>query len=430
MTLQSTTLTAPPTTLAPSLKTRASTVEFWRFAFTVLVCLYHFEIYFPKSSLLSSGSSAVEFFFILAGFFIAKSAKRTVGGRTTPVTTKEASAAAVDFVKKKLIAILPVVIIVLILGLVVYPSFAGTLGARLHNLQNTEWEVLMLVGTPFGYNNGATPIVPMWFLTALIVVGYLYTFAMNKNYDFMMFAAPVIGILFYSYFTLNSSLTLDFNIQMGFLTAGMVKAIAMMGFGISMYGLYEYLSKKKLGIIWRTVLSLFELYAIYRLFSLMFNQPISMDNFRRPIYLMIIIMLSFLNITAFSKLLNLPIWNKLAHISLPMYLAHFSLISLYLSWISKAKKDLLAAGTPATSSTYKFFQNMGGTDIANKSVAMTSKDMICFTLLVMVVATLITLYIHLITKLVIKPGIAYHKEKQERLAARTAAAVVGADDDD
>jgi hypothetical protein len=58
---------------------------------------------------------------------------------------------------------------------------------RLKALQNTEWELLILVGTPFGYNNGMAPVVPMWFLTALIVVGYVFTYLMHKHYDFMKF---------------------------------------------------------------------------------------------------------------------------------------------------------------------------------------------------------------------------------------------------
>ncbi len=139
---------------------------------------------------------------------------------------------ALDYVKKKLKAIYPILIVVVLLGFLVYPAAPSTFTERLLSLRNTEWEWLLLVGTPFGFNAAAAPIIPMWFLTALIAAGYIYTFALYKHYDFMMFAAPVIGVLFYVYFALNATVVFDHDIAMGFLNAGMVRAVAQMGLGL------------------------------------------------------------------------------------------------------------------------------------------------------------------------------------------------------
>ena len=57
-------------------KRRISSVEFWRFVFTVMVSLYHLEIFFMKKSLFPSGSGAVEFFFVLAGFLLGMGAEK------------------------------------------------------------------------------------------------------------------------------------------------------------------------------------------------------------------------------------------------------------------------------------------------------------------------------------------------------------------
>ena len=78
------------TLAAPKKSRRVASVEFWRFLFTVLVCLYHFEILFPKRKLFLSGSSAVEFFFVLAGFTIAMSAAHKMERQIEPVTTRQA----------------------------------------------------------------------------------------------------------------------------------------------------------------------------------------------------------------------------------------------------------------------------------------------------------------------------------------------------
>jgi peptidoglycan/LPS O-acetylase OafA/YrhL len=393
-------------TLEQARGSKINTVEFWRIVFTILVCVYHFEMFFmAPGKMMSSGSSAVEFFFVIAGFFMARSSRASHLRRAAPITTKEAHSMAIDFVVKKLKAIMPVVVVVLLLGILVYPTFSSDLATRLHNLQNSEWEFLLMVGTPFGYNNGMTPIVPMWFLTCLLVIGYIYTFLINRWHDFMMFAAPVLGILFYSFFTLNSSLTLDFYAKMGFLNAGMVKAIAEMSFGVTAFLIYEFLSKKKFGILSKIVISLVEAYAIYRFFALTLYQPIGMDNFRRIVYIMIIVGLSFLNASLISKVLNRSFWKPLANISLTMYLCHFHLINVYMGLIGKWKMDLSMKSFTSASAkeALNWLSDMGGTDTAFKSIPMSWKDAVFFLLMVIAVSVLITLYITFIKKLVIKP---------------------------
>jgi uncharacterized membrane protein len=63
-----------------------------------------------------------------------------------------------------------------------------------------------------------------------------------------------------------------------------------MSLGMTVFFLYEYLSKIRLGTVWRVLLSLLELYAIVRFFALTLGQPIGMDNFRRMPYIMIILL--------------------------------------------------------------------------------------------------------------------------------------------
>ena len=76
----------------PAGKKRVSAVEFWRFVFTVMVSLYHMEIFFVKKSLFPSGSGAVEFFFVLAGFLLGLSAeKRHLARNGLPAAPGEAA---------------------------------------------------------------------------------------------------------------------------------------------------------------------------------------------------------------------------------------------------------------------------------------------------------------------------------------------------
>lgn len=95
----------------PERRKRVSAVEFWRFVFTVMVSLYHLEIFFMKKTLFPSGSGAVEFFFVLAGFTLAMSAHRrhlARGGEAA--APREAADRALGYVKAKLRAIVPVIL--------------------------------------------------------------------------------------------------------------------------------------------------------------------------------------------------------------------------------------------------------------------------------------------------------------------------------
>lgn len=412
MTLQKTEIKKP-------LGARVSTVEFWRFAFTVIVCLFHLEIYFGKQTVLPSGSSAVEFFFILAGFTMAMSATRYFSKRIEPMTTKEAHAKAVDFVKNKLKAIYPILIFAILLYIVLTPTTSMIPGTqpttKLQMLQNTEWEWLMMVGTPFGNQEGVAPIIPLWFLTALIIVGYLYTFAIYRKYDFIKFAAPVIGILFYIFFAQNAEKILDFFLPMGFFNAAMVRGIAEMSFGISLYFLYEYLSKKKLGIIWQILLSLLELYAIFRFFQLTIHAPLGIDNFRRIPYIMIIVLLSFMNVTLLSKGLNKLgwLWRKAGSISLTMYLCHLPLATFYIMTISNLKMKLMRPAMTSgwAKAVYNFILGAGGFDNKFKSIPLNWRDIVIFIPLVIIVSILVTLLIGAVKKFIAKPLYTRYKKK-------------------
>jgi peptidoglycan/LPS O-acetylase OafA/YrhL len=420
-------VTLQKTTLQRPLGEKVSTVEFWRFAFTVIVCLYHLEIYFGRQTVFPSGSSAVEFFFILAGFTMARSAARYYSGRTESMTTRQAHAKALDFVKNKLKAIYPILIISIFLYIVltpVMPMPGMQATSKLQMLQNTEWEWLMLVGTPFGNQAGYAPIIPLWFLTALIIVGYLYTFAIYRKFDFIKFAAPAIGILFYMFFVQNAEKVLDFFLPMGFLNAAMVRGIAEMSLGMSVYFLYEYLSKKKLGIVWQSILTLLELYAIFRFLQLTLFAPLGPDNYRRIPYIMIIVLLSFLNKSFLSKGLNKlgALWRKAGQISLAMYLCHLPLAMAYMMWMSSLKIWLNKASITSdfARALYNFLKGAGGMNTQWKPIPLNWKDMVLYLPLVIIVSILVTLLIAAVKKFVARPLYARYKRK---LAEKEAVAV-------
>ena len=403
---------------------RVYSVEFWRFMFTVIVALYHLEIYY-QHKLMPSGTSAVEFFFVVAGFTIAMSAARRLeAGGASGLSTRESHSLAVDYAKKKLLAIYPLLVATLVITLLIIPMFNALTAVqmpgfksptiwevflqRIKVITSSEWEWLMMVGTPPGFNNMtsvSTPIVPLWFLTHLIVIGYLYTFLVSRKYALMKFAAPLIAILGFIYFTLNSENPLDFYIKMGLFNAGSVKAIYEMAMGMSIYQLYVYLRKREWKLFGRIVMQLLELFAIYRFCALTFGAQQGIDNFRRIPYILIIVLFSFSNVTWFSKLLNRKFMGKLGKLSLTMYLIHFPVAGIYYMGIMMEKMKPTAFKLP------RLFQETGGLTLRWKPIPLTWGDVILYIPFVIVVSLFINMIVF-----GIRGGYRVHKRRKLELA--------------
>jgi len=385
------------TLAAPKKYNRVASVEFWRFLFTFLVSLYHFEIYFPKRKLFLSGSSAVEFFFVLAGFTIAMAAAHKRDKQLEPCTTRQAHLLAIDFIKKKFIAIWPVLFIWAIIYVLTVDTTMLFGKSLLDVILNLEWELLFLVGTPFGFNYGFAPNMPLWFLTCLMVMGYIYTFAINRYYDGTRFAAPVIGIFLYILFGLETMSTLDHNIQVGFSTAGMVKGAAEMALGITMYQVYEVLSKRKVTIPMRVIVTIVQIFSIIRLYQLIIGAYVSMDNYRRIIYIMAIIVTSFLNVSPIDRVLNNKFSVLLGKISMPMYITHYTLINFWTGKLMMLKGDLMfkMMYSPSAEALYKFLEGTGGYDKNFRPIPMTFKDAAMYMCLAIVVAIVVTVIVEL-----------------------------------
>ena len=388
-------------TTAPAKTRRISSVEFWRFVFTVMVSLYHMELFFMKKTLFPSGSGAVEFFFVLAGFLLGLGAeKRHLAHNGLPAPPREAADRALGFAKNKLKAIVPVVLCWLVIHIFVAPGMEA-FKDKLNFLMNAEWEVLLMVGTPMGFNGGWAPNIPLWFLTSLIVAGYVYTYLMERHYDLMRFLAPVIGLLGVTYFALSTTTVLDHNILVGVLTAGTLKAFSELALGISVFFLYARLREKKPKLWLRLLLGLVELYAVYRLYTLIIGQGAGLANYKRTLYIMILILFSFLRITPLTKVLDNPFSRLLGKLTLAMYVCHYTLITLYFTLLQKVKMALMMkpkAGSWKTA-LYRFLGDTGGFDQKFKPIPMSWKDVVIYLVLLLVCAALVNLVIFLLGKL-------------------------------
>ncbi|MDR2664927.1 MAG: acyltransferase family protein [Oscillospiraceae bacterium] len=328
---------------------RNGAIEFWRYAFAVFVTMYHFEKIYDMMPWMSSarrvasvGFIGVEFFFILAGFLIAQTDNRRVAsGAPERLCFADAAREAWGYARRRITGIYPTLAAVLLIFTLVL--HAGGIGERLRELMGLEWEALLLGGTSFAWGDPENPalfLIVSWFITDLVIAGFFMTLFISLRRDIVRAIAPFMAILLYSLFGQQS-----FDLYLGhelyvFLSGGMVRAIAGMFLGIAANLLYTRLAAAELGAVKKALLSLAEIYVIYRLISLCWAREIGVDNYRILVYLPTIIILSFARKSAVSWILHNPVSRFLGGISLSVYLFHWR----FLEYFFIIKMKLWASG--------------------------------------------------------------------------------------
>lgn len=147
----------------------------------------------------------------------------------------------------------------------------------------------------------------------------------------------------------------------------------------------------------RVITAIIEIFAIIRLYQLIIGAMVSMDNYRRIIYIMIIVVTSFLNVTPLSRILDNKFSILLGKISLPMYITHYTLISFLMAKLMMWKGELMMkmGYSKSAEMLYNFLKGTGGYDEKFRQIPMSFKDAAIYLILVIAVAIVITLVIEL-----------------------------------
>ena len=193
-----------------TVKKRNSAIELWRFLIAIAIVGFHIGFiiantcngsngYYLESSNWFFGSSEVLWIFtITAGYFMVSHFKKRNADKE--YKERSASSKAWEYTWSRIKALIPVLIIGYILGVIICTSFYYPD----YNFQqvctmiiNSFWEFLGFhaaglrsLGNEFFNLNG-----PLWFISAIIIVGYFLYWGLCKNEDFLSgIIAPFIFI--------------------------------------------------------------------------------------------------------------------------------------------------------------------------------------------------------------------------------------------
>ena len=370
-------------------KERNVAIEIWRFLIAIAIIGFHVGFiiarscdgtngYFmtPEAKWFFGSSEVLLIFTLTAGYFmVAHHEKRE---EDKEYMEKSASKRAWEYTWTRIKALIPVLVLGYILGVIIctefyYPDY--NLQQTLTMIVNSAWEFLGFhsvglrsVGNEFFNLNG-----PLWFISAIIIVGYFLYWLLCKYKDLLVgFIAP-FGFIFFtgwwcftgtrasqtawSTFGLQTTSTngmggaaTDATATLGFNNGLIFVLIGLLG-GILIYYLVKDLKQHKFSSLGKAGLTVLNIACSGLLLWYTIYQPtyFNLERWTVALLIIVVITLSLLNKDGITKLLNNKVTHKLfgylGSISLQIYMLHYPIAILVLRTL----------GTNNISTVYSFW---------------------------------------------------------------------------
>ena len=390
----------------PAAKQRNVAIELWRFLIALAIVGFHVGWiiamscdgslgYWMESSNWFFGSSEVLLIFtVTAGYFMTAHFQKRKNDLT--YMQRSASSRAWDYTWGRVKALLPVLIVGYLLGVIISTSFFYpdySIQDILSMLLNSLWEFLGFhsvgfrsTGNEFFNLNGT-----LWFISAMIIVGYFLYWALCKNEDvFSGFAVPLITVFLGGWWAFTntraaqtawstfgaqtastngmgggadgSTATIGFNNGLLYVMLGMM-------IGVLLYYGIRKMSTLRFGKVARVALTVLNVFCSALLLWYTIYQPtwFNLDRWTVALLCIVVIGLSLLNKDGLTIVLNNKVTNKvfayLGSISLYIYMLHYPIAILILRIFGK--------NTEAT--TYSFWQVFLPTLVVTVLLSMVTK---------------------------------------------------------
>lgn len=223
-------------------KTRNGEIDLLRFGFSIIILLFHYGRLLPQTY-FARGEIAVEFFFVVAGIFMAKHAKTIVDqGRTESIGNTTWT-----YIIRRVSSFFAYYLVAFILCTVFWRILAK--GTNPKNLPTNILQCGPTISLTFmGLNNNVRALyVPnTWYLSALLIASFVLFPCMLYKFDAstkIIFPLASMGILGWLYAE-NKTIIVEWQNWSGFLYHGVIRAIAEMALGASLFSLIEWIRRR------------------------------------------------------------------------------------------------------------------------------------------------------------------------------------------
>ena len=295
-------------------------VDFLRFVFSIGILFYHswrFTGVFGNG-IANSGFLGVDFYFMVTGYLMINSIRNHKKSKD-PVLKE-----SFDFIWKKFKNLFPSLLVVFLIGLVFVYSESVIADPEIILKKNLISKVLPelfqlgILGYELPINSS------WWYISAMFFAfGILCPLAIKYKEYYCKYIAPLIIFI-----TLGITATFEINIydpmvKSLFMRNGFYTAIVFISLGNISYVLAEMIRNKKLGKKQIILLSILEI-VIYSILILSLHYSF-LGGFLFATLLMIVMPITFSNVTYSTKIFKHKIWTELGKYGFYVYLCNISI---------------------------------------------------------------------------------------------------------
>ncbi|MFR5857048.1 MAG: acyltransferase family protein [Bacilli bacterium] len=368
----------------PKEKTRNVAIELWRFLIALAIIGFHTGWiiarscdgslgYYMETTNWFFGSSEVLLVFTLtAGYFMVSHFKRRM--QEKEYATRSAGSRAWEYTWSRIKGLMPVLILGYILGVIIstkffYPDYNFQQVCTM--LINSVWEFLGFhsvglrsLGNEFFNLNGT-----LWFISAIIIVGYFLYWALCKNEDVTSgFVAPFLFIFLSGWWSFTDTRAAQtawstFGLQttstngmggsatsqtavIGFNNGLLFVLLGMLG-GVLLYYLIEKIKNHKFSNTGKVTLTILNVIASILLlwYTIYPATWFNLERWTVSLLCIIVIGLTLLNTDGLTKVLNNKVTNSLfkylGSISLYIYMLHYPVAILVLRLLGQNSAETI-----------------------------------------------------------------------------------------
>ena len=323
---------------------KISTIELWRFIFTVAIALGHLNTFIWRSTgenLIFTGGRVLAFFLFLSGYFLMAHYKKVKASKKNLDETPAKQ--AWKYAGGKFKALYPALFMGVLLAFIVRNAINGTKITQIFGVfMDSIWEflgisqigavgLLELKSLSFDVTLGTSQLWngPLWYISALIIASLILYYIVSKSEDFFTgIFAPLFIILTYASVGLTDAGWDRTMVNAIGLPNGLSRVMAGMCFGMLMYYVVEYFRKKKFSEVMTMVFSLLHIgIAIFFLYTI--YAGITWSEFTNGIILFVFCVVLLTNKDYICVLYNKSgLCNFLGRLSLYYYAVHIVFVFL------------------------------------------------------------------------------------------------------